>query len=184
MARDVIELIKQDHREIERLVEQLDRHPVRRPLLAPTLAALLTAHHRAEEEAIYPVARQAGGSEEIARGQQEHLRTEELLVKLAQVDADDAAFDAVLTQLSDVVTGHVKLEESEVLPALRERIDEEQLGSLAEAFLRSRTKHYGELPLDRRVSDLRQQARNIGLVGVSDRAKSELEDLLRKLAAS
>jgi hypothetical protein len=34
------------------------------------------------------------------------------------------------------------------------------------------------------LSDLRQQARNIGLVGFSDLGKNELADLLRKLAGS
>jgi hemerythrin superfamily protein len=61
MAGDVIDLIMQDHREVERLLDQLDRHPARRPLLVPILSALLVAHGRAEEEEIYPVAREARG---------------------------------------------------------------------------------------------------------------------------
>jgi hemerythrin superfamily protein len=184
MADDVIELIKQDHREIERLFEQLDRHQPRRPLLKPMLIALLIAHDRAEEETVYPAAREAGADELIARGQRAHLMAEDLLDKMTRVDADDAAFDTLLTQLSDVVTGHVKLEESELLPALEERLDAERRRSLATVFIRSRTMHYGELPLNRRVAVLRQQAYNAGLVGISDLGKSDLEDLLYKLSAS
>ncbi|MDX6250499.1 MAG: hypothetical protein QOF10_3859 [Kribbellaceae bacterium] len=184
MAADVIELIKQDHREIGRLFEQADQHPARRPLLKPSLAALLIAHDRAEEDAVYPAVREAGADDLIVRSQQEHLKTEDLLAKLTRVDADDAAFDTVLTQLSDLVTAHVKLEESDVLPALQERLDEQELGSLADEFLRSRTKHYGQLPLVRPIGVLRQQAYNAGLVGISDLAKSDLEDLLWKLSAS
>lgn len=184
MAGDVIGLIMQDHREIARLFQQLEEHPVRRPLLRPTLSALLTAHSRAEEEVVYPAARQAGGAAEIARSQQEHLRAEDLLVKLAQVDADDSAFDTVLTQLVDEVTDHIRKEETAVLPALRERLGEEQLDALAQEFITSRAKHYGELPGDERLSNLRRQASNAGLVGISDLGKNELEDLLRKLAAT
>jgi hemerythrin superfamily protein len=183
MADDANELIKQDHREIERLFDQLDRHPSRRPLLKPTLIALLIAHDRAEEETVYPAARDAGAGDLVVRSQQDHLRAEDLLEKMTKVDADDAAFDTLLTQLSDVVTSHAKLEESEVLPALAERLDEKQRGALAGEFLRSRTKHYGELPPDRRMPVLRQQAYNAGLVGISDLAKSDLENLLYRMSA-
>jgi hemerythrin superfamily protein len=184
MAGDVIDLITQDHRELERLFDQLDRHPARRPLLVPVLSALLIAHSRAEEEEIYPVAREAGGTDDVTRSQKEHLRAEDLLVKLEQVDADDSAFDTVLTELVDVVTAHFREEERQVLPTMRERLGEEQLASLAKGFIVSREKHFGERPGDRRLSDLQQQARNIGLVAYSDLGKNELEDLLRKLAGS
>jgi hemerythrin superfamily protein len=182
MAGNVIDLITQDHREIERLFDQLDRHPARRPLLVPVLSALLIAHGRAEEEEIYPVAREAGGTDEITSGQKEHLRAEDLLVKLEHADPEDSAFDTVLTELADVVTGHFREEERQILPAMRERLGEEQLASLAKAFIVSRDKHFGERPRDRRLSDMQQQARNIGLVGFSDLGKNELADLLRKLA--
>jgi hemerythrin superfamily protein len=184
MAADVIDLILQDHREIERLFDQLDRHPARRPLLVPILSALLIAHDRAEEEEIYPVAREAGGTDEITRSQKEHLRAEDLLVKLELADAEDSAFDTVLTELADMVTAHFREEERQVLPAMRERLGEGQMEALAKAFLSSRDKHFGERPRDRRLSDLQQQARNAGLVGFSDLAKNELADLLRKLAGS
>ena len=184
MDGDLIDLIMQDHREIERLFDQLDRHPARRPLLLPLLSALLVAHDRAEEEEIYPVAREAGGTDQITRSQKEHLTAEDLLVKLEQADALEATFDTVLTELVDVVTAHFREEEGQVLPLMRERLGEGQLASLAKAFIVSREKHFGERPRDRRLSDLQQQARNIGLVGFSDLGKNELADLLRKLAGS
>lgn len=184
MPGNVIDLIMQDHREIERMLDQLGRHPARRPLLVPILSALLIAHGRAEEEEIYPVGGEAGETDEITRSQKEHLRAEDLLLKLVQVDFDDAAFDTVLTDLADAVCAHFREEERQVLPAMRERLGEEQLASLAKAFIVSREKHFGERPGDRRLSDLRQQARNIGLVGFSDLGKNELADLLRKLAGS
>jgi hemerythrin superfamily protein len=184
VAADVIDLIMQDHREVERLFDQLDRHPARRPLLVPILSTLLIAHGRAEEEEIYPVAREAGGTDEMTRSQKEHLTAEDLLVKLEQADAEDSAFDNVLTELADMVTAHFREEERQVLPAMRERLGEEQLASLAKAFIVSRDKHFGERPRDRRLSDMQQHARNVGLVGFSDLGKNELEDLLRKLAGS
>ena len=52
---DVVDLIMQDHREVERLFEELRTSPDKRPNLVPVLTALLTAHSRAEEaEFLHP----------------------------------------------------------------------------------------------------------------------------------
>lgn len=66
MTNDLIDLVKQDHREIARLFDQLDRYRHRRPMLRPVLSALLVAHDRAEEDVVYPQARDAGDVEESA----------------------------------------------------------------------------------------------------------------------
>jgi len=181
MAEDLIELIKQDHREIERLFDQLDRHPARRPLMVPTLSALLTAHHRAEEQEVYPVIRQAGATDAVAHAQREHLRAEQLLERVADTDLDDAAFDSILTALADLFADHARAEEQKVLPAL-EQLDQEQRAALAEALLRSRTRHYGDRPQERRLADLRNQAGNLGVVAYEELAENQLARLLRDLA--
>jgi hemerythrin superfamily protein len=182
MTSDLIDLVKQDHREIARLFDQLDRYRHRRAMLRPLLSALLVAHDRAEEDVVYPQARDAGDVEGIGRGQREHVRTEDLLVKLGRVDPDDAVFDSILTDLADEADHHYRHEETEILPALRDRLAEDQLVELAEAFIRSREHHFGERPGERRLTDLRRQAANIGLADFADLAENDLADLLRKLA--
>ncbi|MFF0341276.1 hemerythrin domain-containing protein [Kribbella sp. NPDC004875] len=182
MTSDLIDLVEQDHREIARLFEQLDRYPHRRPMLRPALSALLVAHHRAEEEVIYPLARDAGDVQGVPCAQRDHLRTEDLLVKLGRVDPDDAVFDSILTELTEEAGRHFRREETEVLATLRDRLAEDQLGELAETFVRSREQHFGERPGERRLTDLRRQAANISLTNVSDLMENELADLLRKLA--
>lgn len=54
---DVVDLITQDHREVEALFERLEKEPDQRPMLVPVVAALLVAHSRAEEAEVYPAAR-------------------------------------------------------------------------------------------------------------------------------
>ena len=54
-AADVVELIKNDHREVERLFDLLKKQPAARGLNFPVLCALLIAHSRAEEVEVYPV---------------------------------------------------------------------------------------------------------------------------------
>lgn len=181
MAGDVIELVELDHREIRRLIDQSAEHPARRPLVLPTLSAQLIAHDRAEEETIYPVAREVGGTDIVARCQHEHLKAEELLLKLTRTDFDDAASDMVLTQLGEMFAEHVRIEETELIPLIRDRIHDERLAELEEAFVASRTRHYGERPDARQLADLLHQAGNIGLL-TFDLAENELKDLLTKLA--
>ena len=42
MPIDVVDLIMQDHREVERLFEELKENPEKRPNLLPVLTTLLT----------------------------------------------------------------------------------------------------------------------------------------------
>lgn len=134
MERDVVDLIEQDHREVERLFDEMRSNPEQRPLLLPTLTTLLTAHSRAEEAEVYPVARdEAGESEEVAHSQEEHAQAEALLTRLADTDPQSSTFDEVLDELVQAVTHHVEEEETNVLPGMRERLDDRRLAELGGA---------------------------------------------------
>src|SRR5581483_9146525 len=82
VAHDVIELILQDHRELERLFDLLVTQPDTRPTLVPVMTALLTAHSRAEEAEVYPAAREAGGEADVEHSQREHLEADILAEKV------------------------------------------------------------------------------------------------------
>jgi hemerythrin superfamily protein len=66
---DAVDLIMQDHRELERMFDELRNHPDRRRALVPVMATLLFAHSRAVEAEVYPAAREAGGSEDVEHSQ-------------------------------------------------------------------------------------------------------------------
>lgn len=175
MAADVVDLIMSDHREVERLFEELKQHPERRPLLTPTLVALLVAHSRAEEAEVYPVARQeAGETEEVAHSQQEHAQAERLLTQLLECDPESKRFDEVLDKLVEAVNHHVQEEESTLLPGMRDRMDRTRLTELGRAFAESRAKHLGDRPGEASREELQAQARNMGLSGASTMSKEEL----------
>ena len=185
MPGDVVDLIMKDHREVERMFEQLKTDPSVRPGLVPVLTTLLTAHSRAEESEVYPAAREeAGESEEVEHSQKEHLEAEQLLEKLAACDPTGPEFDSVLGQVIDAVTHHVEEEESSVLPGLRERLSEERRAELGEAFLSVRADHLGEQPGEATKADLEQQAENIGMSGASGMDKAELKSELEDQAES
>ncbi|ONI80895.1 hemerythrin [Saccharothrix sp. ALI-22-I] len=173
---DVVDLIMQDHREVERLFAELENNPEKRPLLVPVLTAVLTAHSRAEESAVYPVAKnEAGETEEIEHSQAEHVQAEHLLLRLSQTDPTSRVFDDVLRELVEAVTHHVEEEESTVLPGMRERLDQDRREELGRAFAESRARHMGDRPGEETREELLTQARNAGLSGASGLSKAQLE---------
>lgn len=179
-AADVVELIKNDHREVERLFDLLQNEPATRGLHFPVLCALLIAHSRAEEVEVYPVAKdEAGETEEVEHSQGEHAEAEHMLEEMTAMDFNSAEFGKALDELIKAVNHHVEEEESRVLPGIQQRLSAERRAELAEAFISARTEHLGDRPGQATREDLEQAARNAGLSGISSSSKKELkEDLL------
>lgn len=176
---DVVDLIMQDHREVERLFDELKNNPEKRPLLTPVLSAVLTAHSRAEEDSVYPVARdEAGEQEEIQHSQEEHVEAETLLAKLIATDPTSSEYEQVLDKLIDGVTHHVEEEESTVLPGMRRELEDSRREQLGEAFAASRARHMGGLPGQATKEELVAQALNKGVNGASSMSKDQLEKAL------
>jgi hemerythrin-like domain-containing protein len=183
MAGDVVDLIMQDHREVERLFDELKNNPEKRTNLLPVLTTLLSAHSRAEEGEVYPAAaEEAGEAEDVAHSQEEHVEADHLLEKLAATDPDSANFEKVLQDLIDAVSHHVEEEESKVLPGMRANLSTERLAELGKAFAESRKQHLGEQPGDITREELLQQARNAELSGASSLGKEELKEKLQQQA--
>jgi hemerythrin superfamily protein len=180
---DVVDLIMQDHREVERIFEELKSSPEKRAGLTPVLVTLLTAHSRAEEAEVYPVARdEAGIADDVEHSQEEHLQADRLLARLAEKDPESPDFDQALSELVEAVTHHVEEEESKVLPGMREGLTVERLQELADRFAQSRKQHLGDSPDSITRSELQQQAANVGLGGASGKSKSQLESELAEHA--
>jgi len=178
---DVVDVIMNDHREVERLFEVL-RDPAKRAQNVPVLVTLLTAHSRAEEAEVYPVARdEAGASDEVAHSQTEHAEADELLARLAATDPESDEFDTALEELVDAVTHHVEEEESKVLPVMRTGLEDSRRDELARAFLSVRAEHLGDTPEDITLAERRTQAANADIEGRGSKSKNEIaEELARK----
>jgi hemerythrin superfamily protein len=182
---DVVDLIMTDHREVERLFEIMTKQPETRVLHFPVLCALLISHSRAEESEVYPVAREeAGETDEVAHSQQEHAEAEELLEKMTSMDPTSSEFDKALQDLVAAVTHHVQEEESSVLPGIRQGLSDQRRTELADAFVAARAEHLGDRPGEATKTELQQQARNAGLVGVGNSSKQEIKNTLREQAES
>jgi Hemerythrin HHE cation binding domain len=178
---DVVDVIMQDHREVERIFGVLRAEPEKRPGMVPVLVSLLTAHARAEEAEVYTVAREeAQASDQVAHSQQEHAEAEELLEQLAAADPESPEFDEILAELEDSVTHHVEDEESDLLPVMRENLEDSRRAELADAFLASREEHLGDTPADITKEERLVQARNAEVSGASGMSKDEIREAVKE----
>jgi hemerythrin superfamily protein len=181
---DVVDLIMQDHREFERMLDQLTNEPQKRADVLPVFITLITAHSRAEEAEVYPPAAEAGAADDVEHSQEEHVEADELLSRLAGTDPTSPDFDDVLATVDESVRHHLGEEEETVLPKMRELLSATVLQALAEAFSRVRAEHLGDRPADITKAELEQQAENADVPRPRGVTKDELLQALRDKASS
>jgi hypothetical protein len=95
--RDVIEVLEQDHREVEQMFAELeslrgastDEALDRRKSLAEQVTIELVRHSVAEEVLVYPEVEDKVSREEAEHARKEHAEAEETLQRLEKLDADD-----------------------------------------------------------------------------------------------
>ena len=179
---NVVDLIMNDHRELERLFDQLQNQPATRANTLPVMISLLTAHSRAEEAEAYPAASEAGVDKDVEHSQKEHLECDQLAADLAATAVDAPEFEEKLAKLVESVKHHVEEEETTVLPQMGRALSTERLEELGEAFLSSREEHLGKMPKDITKDELEQQAANANLSGASSKSKDELAQDLKAAA--
>src|SRR3712207_988737 len=110
-GRDVVDILIEDHREIEQLFAELETGqgtPERRRAVADVLTAELIRHAVAEEMYVYPAARKAlpDGDQEAEHDIEEHAAAERMLAELDGMDPTDARFDELIAQLATAIRHH------------------------------------------------------------------------------
>jgi hemerythrin superfamily protein len=143
--RDVIEVLEQDHREVEQMFGELeslrgatdDVALSRRKDLMEQVTIELVRHSVAEEVLVYPQVEKKVSPEEAERAKREHAEVEETLQRLEHLNPDEAAFDEELATLMREIRQHVAEEEGEMFVHMRQALGEDELrkmGSRVEAF--------------------------------------------------
>ncbi len=138
-GRDVVDLIIEDHREIDMLFTELESGqgtPERRRELADVMIAQLVRHAEAEEAYVYPAARKAlpDGNEKIEHELEEHAEAERKLAELDGMDPTDARFDVLVREIAATIRHHVTDEESDLLPRLRAASGTDEMVELGKKF--------------------------------------------------
>jgi hemerythrin superfamily protein len=130
---DAIEMLEEQHRNVEDIFRQIEEAPrAGKGALFEELADELTIHAAIEERHFYPAARHASTEEIVHEALEDHLAVKLLLAVLLQMDAEESDFDEKIAMLKTQVSEHVREEERELFPRVREVLDEKILVALAE----------------------------------------------------
>lgn len=138
--RDLVDVIVDDHRDVEEVFTELERPGLaaeRRKRLVDHAITELVRHSVAEEQFMYPAARRvledgdAVAEHEIA----EHAEAERVMKELEGADPTVPRYAELVRTLIDDIRHHVQEEESDLLPRLREACSREELVDLGEKVL-------------------------------------------------
>jgi len=121
---DAIAVLKADHREAEKLFKRFEKASSRseKRRIVEAITTALAQHTAIEEQIVYPWAREYIENEDdtVLEAVEEHRVAKWLLAELASTAPDDERYDARVTVLIEVVRHHVKEEEAEFFPDLRD----------------------------------------------------------------
>ncbi|MQA88090.1 MAG: hemerythrin domain-containing protein [Streptosporangiales bacterium] len=138
MAHDIIQMLTEDHREVEQIFGQLEKtpesnHEERRRLIDQAIIELVR-HSVAEEEYLYPAARRyiPDGDEIVDHELSEHHQAEQTMKKLERNDPSEPQFNQLLLELMREIREHVRDEENELFPRLRTHADRDTLVALGD----------------------------------------------------
>jgi hypothetical protein len=144
MPKDAIALLRDDHRDLRSLFEEYDalgpRAKKATQHVRDRIVHALSVHAAIEERVFYPVVLEAVPDleESILEGMQEHALAEQLLAQVAGMDVDDRWFRPRMMVLGDIVRHHMREEEREVFPALRDALDKADLIALGDTLREER----------------------------------------------
>jgi hemerythrin superfamily protein len=130
---DALKLLKEQHDEVEELMETLEkaRKTERKEALFEELADKLAAHATMEEKLFYPAVKAKRTEELVLESTEEHLAVKRVLADMLQLDVEDEHFDAKLTVLKEEVRHHARDEEEKKLfPLVRKLLSKEDLEDL------------------------------------------------------
>ena len=113
-SQDAIKLLKQDHREVEKLFKEFEsaKGEGRKQKLAHQICLELSVHAEIEETIFYPACEGTVDEEELKEGYVEHDAAKLLIAEItANEGADDEFFDTKVKVLQEEIEHHVKEEE-------------------------------------------------------------------------
>ena len=152
---DAIQLLKQDHKEVDGLFkefEQLEKagEDAVEQVIA-TACTELKIHDKIEMEIFYPAVREAAAKEEVEdllnEAEVEHSTVRELIQTIEGMSAGDEKRNAHFTVLMEYVKHHVKEEEKEMFPKVKQ-LEGLDLKALGQEMQERKTELMAEMGVD------------------------------------
>lgn len=112
-TKDAIQLLRQDHREVEDLFEQFEKASGdnRKEKLAQQICKELIIHSMIEEEIFYPACKGKIDDDLLKEGYVEHDAAKILIAEIQAGEPSDEFYDSKVKVLKEEIEHHVKEEE-------------------------------------------------------------------------
>jgi hemerythrin superfamily protein len=133
---DAIALLMQDHREVEKMFKEFEaakkaEDDAAKADIVKRVCIALTAHAEIEEEIFYPAVREEIKDADVMdEAEVEHGSIKGLVGELEGMQPNEDFYDAKVTVLAEYVKHHVKEEEGEMFPKVKQaKLDLDALGA-------------------------------------------------------
>jgi len=158
---NAIDLLKSQHREVEKLFAALEKAKDAREKqnLFGELADSLAGHATIEEHQFYPAVRAKRTEDILLESLEEHLGIKRVLSDLLKIDAKDKTFEAKVKVLKEQVEHHVGEEEKELFPKVKKVLDKEELEAVGEKMKAEFDKLEAGRPRDAVPAETKHAAR-------------------------
>jgi hemerythrin superfamily protein len=131
---DAIELLKQQHREVEELFEKFEKagkDDIRMELFT-RIADNLAAHATIEEKLFYPSVYVGPTADKLQEAVEEHLSAKRVIADLLDMEPSDEQFKAKVKVLQELVEHHVEEEEKDLFKSVKKLMTKEELATIGE----------------------------------------------------
>jgi hemerythrin-like domain-containing protein len=147
---NAITMLTEDHREVERMLDELEPTTERgiktRTELFQRLKAALTVHETIEEEIFYPALRSHPKAKDIVlEAYEEHDVVDSIMAELESTPVDDETWGAKAKVMTENLRHHIEEEEGEMFRTARRVFEPEELQALGERMAARRTSAEREL---------------------------------------
>jgi len=129
---NAIKMLKQQHREVEKLFKQFEsaKSAGPRQKAFEEIADALAVHATIEEKHFYPAVKKAQTEDILLEAVEEHLEIKRVIADLLEMDGGEDEFAAKVKVLQEDVEHHVEEEEGEMFPKVEKLFDDEQLEAI------------------------------------------------------
>ncbi len=185
---DAITLLREDHRSVEKLFKAFEKAGGRalatKRKIADDVIRQLSVHAAIEEQVFYPAVREAVASTRdlVLESLEEHHIVKWVLSELDGLDPEDERFEAKMTVLMENVRHHVKEEETELFPSVRQALGRKMLSQLGDQLVAA--KKVAPVHPHPRMPDTPPGNVPAGLVGATVDAAREVISTTRRAVGS
>jgi hemerythrin superfamily protein len=175
---DALTMLEHDHRHVESMLKALassEPGPERTAMVAE-LTGALELHMRFEEEHIYPLMRELDAEMEEEAEVEHRLAREGL--RQANEFVDAPGFAAAIEMLMAGISHHVKDEEKEAFPKLRQSCDDQRLASLGKTLLEEKRRAGMLVDSHSTKAEMQEIAGELGIERTSSMSKDELKQAI------